>query len=279
MAMGADPPVDFWKERCRAARFPCVTGEAAAKPSSAAFPEPFLSESFDACRFRSLGVGVALRDLTRPATGSNCRPREIPREMTLPLLLLVPLAMLETSLSESEFFALLLASWLALLSVTAPTARSTFSFHALIRSMSRVFMGCGSRKKSVYRRSLRSSISSNTLLHFLITSLNPLKVVSSLRAPRVAVSTATSSTNASKKSIFPIKSHRMVLPANSSSLMPTEILVSPVASSVISCVISGLVGVCPTAAKASFRPTASSWKSLRLVGAFRGSLDVDPGAF
>lgn len=37
---------------------------------------------------------------------------------------------------------------------------------------------------------------SNTLLHFLMTSRSPRKVVSSLSAPRVAVSMATSSTSA-----------------------------------------------------------------------------------
>mmetsp|Transcript_27697 Transcript_27697/g.65036 ORF Transcript_27697/g.65036 Transcript_27697/m.65036 type:complete len:208 (+) Transcript_27697:3782-4405(+) len=189
--------------------------------------------------------------------------------------------MLEASLSESEALCALLEvnSWLLLFSVTAPTARSTFSFQLLIRSMSRESKGWGSRKKRVYRRSLRTSISSSTLLHFFITSRSPLKVVSSLRAPRVAVSTATSSTNASKKSMFPMKSQSTFRPANSSSLITCTICVSPVASSVISCSSTGLAGVCPTAVKASFRPTASSWKSLRFVGAFRGSLEVEPGAF
>jgi len=47
---------------------------------------------------------------------------------------------------------------------------------------------------------------SNTLLHFLMTSRSPRKVVSSLSAPRVAVSMATSSTRARRKSKFPMKS-------------------------------------------------------------------------
>jgi len=48
----------------------------------------------------------------------------------------------------------------------------------------------------VYLFSLRTSIRSNTLLHRLITSLNDLNAASSFKAPLVAESVATSSTNA-----------------------------------------------------------------------------------
>ena len=94
---GIDPCLGFFSnECCRAAKFPDVTGVDAAKPSSAALGS--LEFSLFESRLLSLGVGVARRARTRPATGSNCRPRE----SSDPLLVMVdPLVMLDASLSES----------------------------------------------------------------------------------------------------------------------------------------------------------------------------------
>mmetsp|Transcript_12946 Transcript_12946/g.37544 ORF Transcript_12946/g.37544 Transcript_12946/m.37544 type:complete len:216 (-) Transcript_12946:919-1566(-) len=205
-----------------------------AKPSSAALPAFSSSFSFPDLRLRKVGVGVARRARTLPATGSSCRPRL----KTLPLLDVSDVATLETSLSESIVLSPVSPPSYPP-SVTAPTAFSTLSFHDLIRSMSLAFDGDGNRKNSWYRLSRLTSMSSNTLLHFLMTSRKPLKVVSSLSTPRVAVSTATSSTKAKRKSMLPMNSHKTMRALNSAGVRSS----APSSPSSF-----GLAGVCPTAA-------------------------------
>ena len=156
------------------------------------------------------------------------------------------------------------------------------------------------RNMRVYFLSRRTSIDSRTLLHFLITSRRPRKVVSSFSAPRVAVSIATSSTSARRKSRLPMNSNRTARRSHSAS----DSLVGGSTTAIASefspppppiddgmphaapppspppppFLGGGLVGTHPPASYASLIPTASSWKVLRADGARLGSFEVAPGA-
>ena len=176
---------------CSPAKFVAVTGIAAANPSSAASWESL--PSILPARLRRAGVGVARRPRTFPAAGNNCRPREniLPRPLR-PLWLELSVVIdctLPESLSVSDSSTSPFGE-----SATCPTAFSTLTFQALSLATSFASDHWINRKKRVYLLSRLTNIPSKTLLHFLITSRKPLKVVSSFKAPRVAVSTATSST-------------------------------------------------------------------------------------
>mmetsp|Transcript_22049 Transcript_22049/g.21193 ORF Transcript_22049/g.21193 Transcript_22049/m.21193 type:complete len:331 (+) Transcript_22049:55-1047(+) len=166
---------------------------------------------------RKEGVGVARRALILPAPGNKLRPLLrlnippappllLPLDWCLCLLESVDTAeivekvlLLAVSLPASDVVSeaaapLAVVGVVCCPSVTSPTASSTRLFHAL--NFFKSSCGCINLKNKVYFRSLLTNIVSNTLLHFLMTSLKLLNVTSSFNAPLVAVSVATSSTSA-----------------------------------------------------------------------------------
>mmetsp|Transcript_31557 Transcript_31557/g.94428 ORF Transcript_31557/g.94428 Transcript_31557/m.94428 type:complete len:350 (-) Transcript_31557:12-1061(-) len=243
---------DFWSF----SRLPGVTGAvtaenpssaatAADSPPTAAASSPTLASPAAAaavncsccsrCLLRSLGVGVALLDRTFPAEGSIDRPLlnidPALRELAVDAALIDEMP--ETELAASDSASLMLdlmlpsdmradaegwaeAGWGV--ADTDRTALSTLAFHEAMRRTSFASNGWMRRKNRVYFLSRRTSIVSRTLFPFLMTSRMHLKVWSSFRAPRVAVSVATSSTSARSISRLPINSHSTILACHSSSV-------------------------------------------------------------
>mmetsp|Transcript_6989 Transcript_6989/g.16131 ORF Transcript_6989/g.16131 Transcript_6989/m.16131 type:complete len:662 (-) Transcript_6989:682-2667(-) len=297
---------------CSRARLSAVMGTVSLLyPSSPAVsppprppPKPDTSDADDDLLLLSLGVGVARRALTLPAVGRSSRPL-LSTADTLDRAddVETPDTSLPDSLTSSPpppllryRDALLDASSSPL--VTPPSALSTLAFQCPILLSILASPADTIRNMRVYFRSLRTSIPSRTLLHFLMTSRRPRKVVSSLSAPRVAVSMATSSTSARRKSRLPKNSKRTLRRSHSawdscgvvfalfaSSLISSLLLPSPpmtegmpspptLPSPLSPSLGGGLLTVHPPASYASLTPTASSWNVLSALGALLGSRDV-----